>query len=221
MAKGDKISLIMKYDYKDTFEALGPEQAYRLLMAVFEYDENGTLPDFTGELRIAWIPIRQDLDKNRANWDKTSEERAKAGALGGRGNKKEENKKSNCFSEKQTKAKKAKKAEYDCDCDSDCDLERENTAVPPAAAREAADKNTDDAGDVMAAYMAVKRYTELFGQPTTAQRSEIKRLVIERGYTAVTASLDRVGQRSPPPDEPWAYFLKVLDNHGEPWADTG
>jgi hypothetical protein len=131
MAKGEKDAFLFKFEYKPVFEALGYELGYQLMMAMVDYDEKGIVPDFDGVLKIAWIPIKQDLDKNRAQWEKTSEERAKAGQLGGRGHKKEENKKSNCFTEKQSEAKKANKADSDCDSDCDSDLKE---SIPPVGA---------------------------------------------------------------------------------------
>ena len=208
MAKGEKTSFIMQYDYKETFEALGADQAYQLLMAMFAYEETQTEPEFTGMLKIAWIPIRQDLDKNRANWEKTSEERAKAGSQGGRGNKKEESKKSNSFMEKQSEAKKAKKAnkadsECDCDCDSECDDERENTTTSPAGALNPGEH-------------VVKTYTGYFGKPSEKQAGELFELTGDRGYIAVWNAVCMAGQREPPPGEPMAYIRKVLENTGTP-----
>lgn len=131
MAKGEKDAFIFKFEYKPVFEALGYELGYQLMMAMIDYDEKGIVPDFDGVLKIAWIPIKQDLDKNRAQWEKISEERSIAGQLGGRGHKKEESKKSNCFTEKQSEAKKAKKADSDCDSDCDSDLKE---SIPPIGA---------------------------------------------------------------------------------------
>ena len=125
--KKKKVALLLNYDLKEVFEKCTSDQTKELIFAMINYDQSGILPEFSDDiLKFIWIPIRQDLDKKRANHEKTSAERAKAGAIGGRGNKKgaakgstEESKKSNSFSEKQIETEKAKKANHDSDPDDD------------------------------------------------------------------------------------------------------
>jgi len=139
--KKEKVALVLNYSMKEVFEECTPEQAQELIIAMIDYDKNGIVPDFSDTaMKFLWIPIRQDLDKKRQNHKETSIKRAAAGAQGGRGNKKaddemqfvlEESNKSNCFTEKQTEANEAKKAEYDCDCECDSDCENKKD-IPPA-----------------------------------------------------------------------------------------
>jgi len=132
--KKKKVALLLNYDLKEVFEKCTPEQTKELILAMINYDQSSILPEFSdGVLKFIWIPIRQDLDKKRANHEKTSEERAKAGAQGGRGKKKSsqiESKKSNSFLEKQIEAKKTNKAngDSDTDADDDSDVSKESNS---------------------------------------------------------------------------------------------
>lgn len=104
-----KNSFVLSYEHHEIVDALTDEQAGRLFKAIFCY-EKGNDPDLDGEIKLAFIPIRQWLDKNKQSYEKTCVARSAAGERGGRPKKQmvfPESKKSKCFSEK------AKKAEYE------------------------------------------------------------------------------------------------------------
>lgn len=124
----EKNAFILSFDHKEVFDTLPPEKAGLLIQAVFAY-ENGEDVNLPDDLKIAFIPIRQWLDRMRARYEKTSEERAKAGARGGRPKKQkdsDESKKSNCFSEK------AKKPDPDPDLDPDLEEADASVGAPEA-----------------------------------------------------------------------------------------
>lgn len=59
------------------------EQRGELFTAILDYSENGAIPSFTGELRMAFAFIRSSLDRNAVAWEETRKKRAEAGRLGG------------------------------------------------------------------------------------------------------------------------------------------
>jgi len=126
MAKKEKSSLVLPYDFEAVFEYLSIEQAGRLIRAIYAYERRDESPDFSDDklLDITWkTNIKIKVDHNKQRYQEVVEARRESGKMGGRP-KKEENqtkpKKANGFSENQTKPKKA-----DCDCDCDCDCDKD------------------------------------------------------------------------------------------------
>jgi hypothetical protein len=199
-----KNSFLLSNDHKEIFDALPPEKAGALIRAVFAY-EIGEIPDLSDDLKIAFIPIRQWLDRNRESYENVCKERSEAGKKGGRPKKQkdsEENKKSNCFLEK------AKKADHDLDHESD--LEEQDTSTTDAGARE--DSHVDNVDNVESEErdVIVRKYAERFNAPTENERQALKDFKdlygIEQTYNAVCIT----GKRSPPPAEPIAYIKAVI-----------
>ena len=106
-----KNSFVLFLDNKEIFDALSEEQAGVLIKAIFEYETTGILVELDPVLKIAFIPIKQSLDRNRNKWEDRCEKNRENGKLGGRPPKtepeKEEPKKANGFPINPTKAKKA------------------------------------------------------------------------------------------------------------------
>lgn len=136
-----KNNFIFYNEYKEYFELLSPEDGYRVLMAVFEYAENGSVPQLDGMALMAFTLIKNQLNRDVEKYEKTLEIRSKAGKKGGRPKAKneaseeeEKAKKAKAFSEKQTKAKKAKKAvdvDVDVDVEEDVDVEDKDKKKAP------------------------------------------------------------------------------------------
>jgi len=60
-----KNSFILYQDNAEIFNALTKEQAGELIQAIFAYEATGVGPEFTDQvLRVAFIPIKQSLDRN-------------------------------------------------------------------------------------------------------------------------------------------------------------
>lgn len=79
----EKKSFVLYHDIREPLEQLTMEQRGELFTAILDYSERGTLPAFTGELRMAFAFIRGALDRDAAAWQEKREKRAAAGRLGG------------------------------------------------------------------------------------------------------------------------------------------
>ena len=60
-----KRSFIFYYDYKDIFKKLNNKQAKELIIAMIEYDENNTTPKLDKLTDIAFLSIKQRMDKDK------------------------------------------------------------------------------------------------------------------------------------------------------------
>lgn len=112
---GDRKSFILYLEYKQYLNELSDEECGKLFKAVFEYVEKQKIPQFEGMLKIIFMLIRSQFDRDFEKYDTIIEKRREAGKLGGRPKKTEEEKakKANGFSGKQTKAKKADNVDVD------------------------------------------------------------------------------------------------------------
>lgn len=79
-----KESFILFNEQMEVFEALTNEQAGELLKAIFKYETKGILPNFDGMLKIAFIPIKQQLDRNEIKYNEFREKQRQNGLKGGR-----------------------------------------------------------------------------------------------------------------------------------------
>ena len=125
MAKKEKSSLVLPYDFEAVFEYLSLEQAGRLIRAVYAFERRDEEPDFSDDslLDITWkTNVKIKVEHNKQRYQEVVEARREAGKQGGRP--KNENqtkpKKANGFLENQTKPKKA-----DNDCDCDCEYDKD------------------------------------------------------------------------------------------------
>ena len=71
-------------DYKQHLELLTIEQCGELWLAMFDYAESGSLPDFSGALAMAFSFIRSQMDRDRAAYEEKCRKNAENGARGGR-----------------------------------------------------------------------------------------------------------------------------------------
>lgn len=72
-----KESFILYLEHQAVFEMLTDEQAGQLIKNIFEYEKTGQVPKMEQMLNVAFVPIKQDLDKNRAKYEKTVERNKK------------------------------------------------------------------------------------------------------------------------------------------------
>ena len=68
-----KDSFILYLDQKEIFGMLEDEEAGQLIKAIFEYEETGQMPKLDKSLRIAFIPIKNSLDRNKEKYQKVIE----------------------------------------------------------------------------------------------------------------------------------------------------
>ena len=74
-----KDSFILYNDQKEVFDSLSDEGAGRLIKAIFKYQFNENV-ELDGMLKIAFIPIKQSLDRNKEKYEKVVERNKKAKA---------------------------------------------------------------------------------------------------------------------------------------------
>ncbi len=79
----EKNSILIYLDIKETLDELKDEQAGKLFKAIVEYAITGKAPKLTGALRLAFIPIRQQMDRDGEKWETVREKRVNAGQKGG------------------------------------------------------------------------------------------------------------------------------------------
>jgi len=68
-----KDSFILYLEQKEIFEMLEDEEAGRLIKAIFKYEETEQIPKLDKSLKIAFIPIKSVLDRNREKYQKVVE----------------------------------------------------------------------------------------------------------------------------------------------------
>lgn len=116
-----KDGFILQCKYKERFARWGAEKGYAILMAIFEYEETGsiTLPDSYYD---AFEPIKEDLDAKRKAYEERCRQNAENGAKGGRPKKTEQNPQKPTETEKSKRlSEKPKKADKDKDKDKEKD----------------------------------------------------------------------------------------------------
>ena len=77
----NKDSFVLYTKYIDTFKELTDEQAGKLIKVILEY-VNDMNPEPEGLIKIAFIPIKQQLKEDLAKWKEEKEKRSIAGRKG-------------------------------------------------------------------------------------------------------------------------------------------
>lgn len=77
----DYKSFILYAEQREVVDSLTDEQAGQLFKGIFKY-VNGEDVEFEGILKVAFIPIKQNLDRNIEKWNEVKEKRSKAGKIG-------------------------------------------------------------------------------------------------------------------------------------------
>lgn len=79
----DKGSFILYTEQKEVIDNLTDEDAGKLFKGIFEYAV-GNEPEFNNLLKLVFIPIRQQLERNAKKYSEIKEKRRIAGAKGGK-----------------------------------------------------------------------------------------------------------------------------------------
>lgn len=125
----DNAVFLVYKDWETLFDSLDSnEEAGELIKALFAFAKRGEIAEFSGALKMAFIFMSQQLERDGQKWEETCEARSEAGRKGGRPPKAKESKKTNCFFEKQ---KKAKEADTDTVTDTDTDKETDTVTDKP------------------------------------------------------------------------------------------
>lgn len=123
-----KISLVLPYEFEIVFQSLPLEQAGRLILAIYAYEQRNILPDFSDnpKLEFAWeTHIKPKIDENVERYNAICEARRNAGSKGGRTTqeKQKQANQANGYFANQNNQKEANQADCDGDGDGDGDYE--------------------------------------------------------------------------------------------------
>lgn len=78
-----KESFILFVEQRETVEALPDEEAGKLIKGIYAYAAGESL-NLSGAVKIAFIPIRQQMDRNAKKYEEIKEKRRLAGSQGGK-----------------------------------------------------------------------------------------------------------------------------------------
>ena len=79
----EKNSFVVYTDIKETLDELTDEQVAALFRGMVNYQLTGVDPNFSGTLKFAFIPIRQQMDRDNTKWEQVKQKRAASGRQGG------------------------------------------------------------------------------------------------------------------------------------------
>ena len=102
-----KDSFIVYDGIKDTLDEMTDEEVGKLFRAMVDYHTTGEDPKLKGGLKFAFIPVRQQMDRDDEKWNKTREARIEAGRKGGEAKKQNEANEANANFANQNEANEA------------------------------------------------------------------------------------------------------------------
>ena len=73
----EKKSFVMYADWENFLDVLTDEEKGRLLTALYAYFNRGEQPDLSGALKMAFIVMSQQFDRDREKWEKVCERNRK------------------------------------------------------------------------------------------------------------------------------------------------
>lgn len=83
MADNKNSFIVYASDIKETLDKLTDDQVAELFRGMVDYQITGEAPEFSGVLEFAFIPIRQQMDRDNTKWEQTKAKRAESGRRGG------------------------------------------------------------------------------------------------------------------------------------------
>lgn len=83
MAENKNSFIVYAADIKETLDKLTDDQVAELFRGMVDYQITGEAPEFSGVLEFAFIPIRQQMDRDNTKWERTREKRVESGRQGG------------------------------------------------------------------------------------------------------------------------------------------
>ena len=83
MADNKNSFIVYAADIKETLDKLTDDQVAELFRGMVDYQITGEAPEFSGVLEFAFIPIRQQMDRDNTKWERTKEKRVESGRQGG------------------------------------------------------------------------------------------------------------------------------------------
>lgn len=205
MAKREKNSFILFYEWEDSIRSLTDEQAGQLLRALFAYEKRGE--QYTGSdpaVALAMGFLYASLDRNREKYEETCRKRSAAGKKGGapRGNqnaRKDEN--------KQNKQKQA----IQPDSESDSDSERDSERVSESENESERDSESPCGADGTETVLQFFR-DHVFPHPTTENQKTIVKWCEEMGPEKVVEAM-KIAEANGV--KGWNYCEAILKNWKE------
>ena len=83
MADNKNSFIVYAADIKETLDKLTDDQVAELFRGMVDYQITGEAPEFSGVLEFAFIPIRQQMDRDNTKWERTRAKRVESGRQGG------------------------------------------------------------------------------------------------------------------------------------------
>lgn len=81
----DNASFLIYKEWEELFESLDSmEEAGELIMALFAFAKRGEIAEFRGALKMAFIMMSNQLERDGVKWERTCERRKAGGFKGGR-----------------------------------------------------------------------------------------------------------------------------------------
>lgn len=130
MAKNEKNSFILHFNFKNQFDLLSMEQRGKLITMLFEYAKNQTVSEESDLcIKMAFSIMKDAIDSDRCAYEERCRENAENGKKGGRPKKNSSAPKTDGFFEKPKKPDMDMdmdmETDIDMDIDIDMDMERE------------------------------------------------------------------------------------------------
>lgn len=125
-----KDSLIIYNSIEEVIECLEPEQVKSLMLAMIAYNKGEKVPELDAVTKMAFIPLRQQIDRDTEKYNDKCEKRANAGRKGADVT---NSKRSAKFGNAENKTAKTADTEYDTDTEYDSDINK-NTSTSSADA---------------------------------------------------------------------------------------
>ena len=82
--KEDKVAFLVYYDWETLFDTLNTnEEAGELIKALFAFAKRGEIAEFTGALKMAFVFMSQQIERDAEKWEGIRAARSEAGRKGG------------------------------------------------------------------------------------------------------------------------------------------
>ena len=127
MAKKD--SFILYTEQKAVIDKLTDEQAGKLIKAIYEYVQNGEMPELDTVLDLVITPFKTVLDKDKESYERVCKARAEAGAKGGKQKKQMQTNESKDKQKKQMQTKDSKSDDNDNEYDNEYEYDNDNVTA--------------------------------------------------------------------------------------------
>ena len=198
-----KTSMILPYEFEIVFQSLPMDEAGKLILAIYAYEQRNIIPDFSENpaLMFAWnTHIKPKIDENIEKYKATCEARRTAGSKGGRPSQENQNnqekaKKANGFSENQNNQKvseKAKEPDYDGDGDGDGDgesnINNTNVLFVPQECDEPSQNHKNDYTEIIEAWnlLPVTNIKAIKGTRLSMLKARLKDYTIDEVLSAIS-----------------------------------